>query len=437
MSRGSFLSGFILVLAALIPSPAASESLPQPLTLEDALGFADGAHPVLEVQRAEVEGRWASAAVVLAEDDLEVSVGARLRWVDPSAVAVDQGHDDHAVGLYLSKQLYDFGRGAAREAAAAAAAEAGESLLLGARQARRVDIVRRFLDVLLADLAYARDNEAMAIAFIRFDRLQDRHRLDQVSDVALREAEAEYQRFLTARATSASDQRRTRALLAAALNRPGDLPAELAAPVFTVLERPVPEVETLQQRVAADNPHLLALRAEVTAARQRLVAAEAADGPVLRGQLERVEYSRNTGTADPWRAGITLDVPLYTGGRAKAEVARARAELRRAEADLARQRMETRQAVLDLWLELDTLHRQSEEARAESTFRDLALDRARALYEMEVRADLGDSMSRTTAARHRRRSVEYAMAVAWMRLDALTGAAPEVMEERLLKGVAQ
>ncbi len=431
------LAATTLLGAALAAPAPGAEPLPQPLALEQALARADGPHPVLEAERAELAGRRAEAAGARAGDDLEVGVSGRLRWVDPPSYAIDQGNDDHSVGLYVRKQLYDFGRTAAREAAAAAAVEAQESLLLGARQARRVEIARRFLDVLLADLAYARDNEAMAIAFIRFDRLRDRHRLNQVSDVDLREAEAEYQAFLSARAESAAAQRRTRARLANALNRPGDLPADLARPRLPAKDRALPPVAELQEAVAADNPQLAALRARVGAARERLAAAEAEYAPVLSAQVERAEYTRDTGTADPWRAGVTLEVPLYTGGRARAEVAGARADLRRAEAELARQRLETRQAVLDLWLELDTLHQQLEDARIESAWRDIALDEARALYQMELRSDLGDSMFKTTAVRHRLRSIEYAMAVAWMRLDALAGAAPEVMVERLLKGVPE
>ena len=63
------------------------------------------------------------------------------------------------------------------------------------------------------------------------------------------------------------------------------------------------------------------------------------------------------------------------------------------------------------------------------------LDRSRALYEMEVKTDLGDSMARTTEARRRRVETEYRIALAWARLDAVLGVEPETLVANALRGV--
>ena len=128
-------------------------------------------------------------------------------------------------------------------------------------------------------------------------------------------------------------------------------------------------------------------------------------------------------------------MPIYSGGRTAADVARRRAEVSEARAELARQELEVRQAVLDLWLELNTLYVQREKVAALSVYRDLYLDRSRALYEMEVKTDLGDSMARTTEARLRRAEVEYQIALAWARLDAVLGVEPETLVANALKGI--
>ncbi len=445
MSRESCRVGrwrLALVLAGLgcwaaVPAQPSPARLPQPLTLADALSLADAAHPDLARKQAALDLSRAEQDAATSAGDASLSLVARARWVDPPSVAADQSPGDHQIGLVLSKRLYDFGQTEAREAAAGAEVLRREALLTDARQQRRITIMQRFFDVILADLRYARDNEAMAVAYVNLDRLRDRHKLHQISDIDLLGAEADYQKLLRSRTASASAQRSTRAKLALAMNRPEQLPGDLAAPDLAGAWRELPDVSQLQARALASNPRLRALREQLLAATRRLEAARAAANPVIRGELETSAYSRTLGSYDHWRAGVILEVPLYTGGRVKAEIAQRQAEIADARAQLAQGEMDVRQAVLDLWLDLDTLRVQKGEAKAEADFRDLYLDRSRALYEMEVKADLGDSMVRTTGAQLYEAQTTYAAALAQARLDALMGVEPEAMVTNLLKGAAR
>jgi hypothetical protein len=56
----------------------------------------------------------------------------------------------------------------------------------------------------------------------------------------------------------------------------------------------------------------------------------------------------------------------------------------------------------------------------------MALERARAEYELELKTNLGNSMAETQVARLRKRAVEYRLALAWARLEALLGG-PEAL----------
>ena len=120
-------------------------------------------------------------------------------------------------------------------------------------------------------------------------------------------------------------------------------------------------------------------------------------------------------------AGLVLELPLYTGGAKDAELAKAWAEVRERRASIARQELELRQAVLDLWLEISSLRARLEELDSLGRYRDLYLDRSRALYELEVTADLGDAMVGTSDHRLQQARAEYDIALAWAHLDALTG----------------
>ena len=64
------------------------------------------------------------------------------------------------------------------------------------------------------------------------------------------------------------NQRTSRAQLAETLNRPGDLPGDLVAPLPGHLERDLPELKQWLDQALASNPTLVALRAEAEAARE-------------------------------------------------------------------------------------------------------------------------------------------------------------------------
>lgn len=409
----------------------AAPPLPQPLTLAHALDLADDPHPDLLESRARLALARAERDGVNAEDDATAVLSTTLAWAEEDNYGESE---DHAAGVAVRKRLYDFGYSIALSKAAAAGVRGSESRLLDTRQQRRIAILEAFFDVILADLTFARDNEAMALEFVRFDRLQDRHELKQASDLELLEAEATYQEFRSAVMRGRARQRTARVRLAELLNRPQDLPSDVAVPsaLFTT-DRDLVDVESLQTTALENNPRLVALRAELEGAAKAIEAAQAASGPVVRAELDAGAQSRSQGArANDWRAGIVLDIPLYEGGRAGARIARAEAEHDQAKAGLARQAIAVRRAVVELWVELDVLRREREVDAVRRDFTELNLDRSRTLYQMEAISDLGDSMVMTSEARLQMARTAFDIALAWARLDALTGKAPEQMVSNLL-----
>lgn len=417
-------TAWIALLAALWPLAARpSGPLPEPLTLEYALSLADEPHPELEAARAGVEQARAELASATARYGLNATLEGRARWVQPQPVAGDGIADDHRTSLVLRRNLYDFGRsdGLGRSAESRLAGAGYRLQELSAR--RRIAIMEAYFAVLIADLEFTREDEAMAVAFVTLDRLRSRHELGQISDVDLLASESDYQAARRSRYAAEGRQRLARSALADLLNRPGDLPSTLEPPSLPHREREPGEVESLYRAALERNPGLLALRAQREAARQRLLAAEAEGRPRLSGEVEAAAYSRRLAANDEWRAGLFLEVPLYTGGGVAAIAALRQAEYREAEARLRQAEMETRHAILDLWLRLQTLRFQREEAAALRDYRELYLDRSRTIYEQEVKADLGDAMVRLTEAELAGVRADFERVLAWERLDALTGGA--------------
>jgi outer membrane protein TolC len=397
-------------------------TLPEPLTLDYALSLIDAQHPGIQAEQAARAKSTAERESAEAQSGLDVSVEGRARWVKPPSIAEDDSvTDDHKLSLFVRKPLYDFGRTSSRVEAAESAAEGVEYRYQAYRSERRVAIMEAFFDVLLADMEYARDNEAMAVSYIALDRLRNRQELGQASDITLLEQEADYQRSRLQLSLSENRQRATRSRLANLLNVPGALPSTVQPPSLDYHRRNLPEFDALLQAALQSNPQILALQADLAASSQRVEAARAERLPRLDGELEASNYTRELGSSDRRRAGVTLQVPLYSGGRTDSAIAIEQAEQYRVQAALDQARYDLREAVLEQWLAIQRLKLERDKAYSEQDYRELYLDRSRANYELEFTADLGDAMVRLSEAQLALAQTDYQMALAWERLDTLVG----------------
>lgn len=421
---------FILCLLLISSSASLSSTqgetelspLPEPLTLEYALSQVDIMHPDLQINEAAIKVARAKQQMLESDTGIKSRVIGRLRWVEPPSFNPDRSHDDHRLGLVVDKKLYDFGRTKSNLHAVQQNLESQKILYEDTRQQRRIEIMQRYFDVVLADLQFYQYNEAMAVAFIELDKRRDRNELGQVSDIQVLEQEAEYQRVRKRRSQSQNRQRLTRARLAYILGRPGQLPDTVSRPEnLPYLMRPLPEVEELQAQAIQYSNVLRALRARLSAAQSQLAAARAGDNPVLYGSAEANLYSKERANYDEWRVGVQLEVPLTTGGRVDADAAKQQAEIYHLQAELIAAEEQIKQTVLELWLELDALLIQREQMQAQMDYRELSLDRSRALYELEVKTNLGDSMVRVTEAEREAMLTDFNVALAWEKMDALTG----------------
>lgn len=394
--------------------------LGQPLTLEQALASVAETHPDLRIAEADRAMALAERDLASARSDWSLNLEAGLRrakpTVGPDAVS------DNSLRLNARKSLYDFGRTALAEQAAASVLAAREATLLDIRSRRRLDVMTRFFDVLLADLQFSADNEFMAVAYVNLDNARHRFEVGQIAAADLAQIEDGYQDWLMKRNASQVRQRVSRAQLAAVMNRSGQLSADLADPDLAGNDRPVPEYEALLPVLRTHNPRLAAMRAQLEGAAQRIEAVRADKSPALDLELEGADYSREASTRDSMKAGVVLTWPLYTGRRVDARMALEQAQFQRLQAESEKLALDLEQLLLENWLEIGELQRTIRTAaKKHSDYRDLALERARGQYEVELKTNLGDSMAATMAAKLRERKIEYQLALAYARLEALLG----------------
>ncbi|WP_052348269.1 TolC family protein [Imhoffiella purpurea] len=217
--------------------------------------------------------------------------------------------------------------------------------------ARQLDVMERYFDVLLADQSFAADSEAMAVAYVQFDRARARAELGQFSELRVLELEAIYQKYLHRRTASQIAQQQTRALLAVSLGDIGELPRDLAAPSLPPLPETLPEFDELRAKASA-------------------------------------EFERHGALVQAGPARIVR---------------------------------ERDQQLMELLLRLELLDAAWRRVGAESARNDLKLDQSRTLYEQEVTADLGYSMSQQTRSRFDEQRIDYCRALAWAEIQALVG----------------
>ncbi len=395
--------------------------LPEPLTLEAALGAIDDRHPTIATARAETAALASAVAEAAADDDLTIDLDLQAHRIEPRDDSPYGGTDDSRASLTLYKRLYDFGRTRHRRDAAEKALASGRANEAEAQLTLRREVMAAYFSVLLADLTAATANEAMSVAYVRFDRARDQHELGRISEVELLRLEDEYQKTLLARQRAETLQRQRREKLALLLDRPGELSSSLEPPSLPGLTAPLPDFDTLLAEALENSPRLKQLDARIDAIEARRKAVRAGRKPDLYLQLEAHEYRQTFGSRTPWRAIIGLDIPLYQGGRIDAGLAAVEAERQKLLAGKRSAEFAIRQRLLETLQEIETLQLQLKQAAIREDYRELYLDRSRAQYELEIKTDLGDAMVEQSAARAFAEQTRFDLALAREKLVELTG----------------
>ncbi|OQX10949.1 MAG: hypothetical protein BWK73_18940 [Thiothrix lacustris] len=165
---------------------------------------------------------------------------------------------------------------------------------------QRLEILQRFFDVLLADGSAVRDNENMAVYFIPLDRTRTRMELKEFSELDVAELDAEYQIVRQQGAASMASQRLTRALLAQAINNPQTLPNELNPVTLGKLPAEMPTLDELVAASLQGNKWLKERRDDANADERAVIDME------LRQQILEIL--------------LRLDIFKVAEGRSKAEM---------------------------------------------------------------------------------------------------------------------
>lgn len=414
-----WLLGLVAISHVAWSAPTAQQRLPEPLTLEAALAIAAEQDPRVMLAQAKSQQANAQLAALSSLDSFKMQFNGGLVRREFNG----REEDFNNVYVTLQKQLYDFNRSALSQSAAQTKYQAEQALERLAVSDYRQSVIKAFYDVLLADAAYAVENEQLAIEYVALDNAKEELAVGKLSELDIAALDEPYQRTLVRRALAESQQRNTRAALAELLGFPNKLPETLVASKQSELaKRKLDDPKTLQAKALDNNPELKAAQLMIEAAELSLQSAEKLNMPRIdaigragwHSQVETLYEGR-------WRADLAISMPIFDGGLKDAEVDKAKAELNKQRALRLALERQTRQAVLETALAIERLKTREAQVKVAGDFAERYLDKSRTEYQFERKTDLGDSLVRVTRAEFEALQLQRDRAVLWDSLAKLLG----------------
>jgi len=427
------LSSLVALLLVMAISPGAvalegsktDQTLPVPLTLADAISIGSlSSHPDLLLSRANQISALSELEHARSGYELNASLDMSTALIEPSRLATDQSSDDHRATLNIRKQLYDFGYTSSAISSAEDAVVASEFRESHIRRLRQIEIVKAYYDVVLADLKYLWDNEAMSMRFVRLDKSRDRFALKQISDIELLKDEVGYQQALTKRRATDFLQRTARSILAESINRPGELSTHLDTRIRLKNDLALGEPEQYIMSALDKNAEILEQKKVLSAAEHSVASAKNRWHPTLEAEINVSEYSRELASSDNWRAGLNLHVPLSESTSSASEVTKKRSEQLYQLARLKQMELQARNRVYTLWQNIQTLQIEESQLKVEDKQAQRALDKIRGEYELEIKTNLGSALVNTSRIRYQLSKNKVEQVLAWMQLTMLVGHDP-------------
>lgn len=399
--------------------------LPDLMSLAQSLSFADERHPDILKQEAQAKLSQAQS----------LGAGLNARWKGDillsartaELVNLDRGfEDDSWAQIGLSKVLWDFGRTGAERDEAQLGIESTGIALEYARRLQRIQIMKRFFEVLAADYQFAADNEAMTLSFFPYNRAEERRaRFDSVSELEVMEKRAAYLDEFARRNQAIRRQRASRLRLALAMGLPQSQPDNLIEPDLAAYERALPDFDDLLEEVLRTNPVLEQKQLELAQLKATSAVVDSAGRPSLSMKLEAAEYVQDYRFRDRARATLSLYLPLLAGSVQDVEQAKLSALVVAKEAELLNLDYQVREQVLEWVQRLEMLTQQINQNELNLEYRERALDKSRIEYENEVRAQIGQAQADMAKLIWQSAQAKFERALVWEQLDAVLGL-PEV-----------
>lgn len=398
-----------------------TEALPSLMSLQQALNLASVNHPSLLSSQADIKSAQAKISNSTIPNRWNGSLIFNARNAD---LINDEDHykNDSYTELSISKQIWDFGRADANRLAADLDLQAHEINATFVQRLQRIKIMSRFLQVIAADIRFGAENEAMSLAFFPFSRAEERReRFGSVSELEVMEKRVDYFDELSQRNQAIRNQRASRFKLALAMGRPKAQPDGLIEPDLSAYARELPDFDTLMLDVLAANPRLKQSKTELKQLMLNQENFKLGKKPTLKLKLSAYEYDQTHRSRDKGRGLLALEIPLFKGSAIAAQQAEIAATIYHKEAQILSLDYEIREQVLNWVQRLEALNQEIEQNVQNLEYRERELDKSRLLYEMDVRARIGQAQADMAKLLWQDAEIKFERAIIWEQIDAVLG----------------
>ncbi len=356
-----FFYGFFLC-AILFPAGMQAQEAPARLTLEGAVKLALRQNPSVQIAllaAAEQEqDKNIARSALLPQAGLGVSDAARRQNLETGIGQRIPGAPQHTGPFQVFTAGTTFGTPvldlslwrryqAAQETARAAKAAANVT-----REQVVLLVVSQYIGTLRAAANVKASESRVALAQALYDQAADLQRAGVGTGIDTLRANVELQNEKQRLIQAQTERDSSLFALSRLLNLDPRKPVELAD-TLAFFETPQPEMETSIEQGLAARPEWKAQEAQIRAARNARKAASESRLPSLRADGNWSYQGVSSTTGIPvYTYQASVNMPLFTGGRIRAEIARADLEMRRLEqqqADLRNEiALEVKTALLNL-----------------------------------------------------------------------------------------
>ncbi len=408
---------------------------PPRLTLEQAVRTAMEKHPILQssefaVQSAEARVKQAQSSYYPQVAGAGIQTNGSLRsnaFLRPSGSLIQPNQSDMTVGATASQLLYDFGQTKYKVESQRADRARFEKEAL----ARRADVVlgvqRTYLSVLkrqrLVQIADETVRERDTIKQ-QVDTLY-RHQIKSKLDLGLVQVQLSDAEFAVIQARN--DLSSAFAELNHAMGVEGVPFYELEDVSVEVTQPDL--LDSLLSEAQSRRPELLALKARVRTAENRMKAASSQHYPVLQvvgsaGDTEHISDRPLVQEGGWWGAGAIVSVPFFTGFLIQNQVAEATSQKREAESVYLAVLQDIQLQVKENFLAMVTLIQQVKVAQQQVAIGREALGLARQRYKLGLSSivEVTQSEVAVTAAETRLAETQYNAKIAEAQLRYAVGA---------------
>ncbi|MCH9646411.1 MAG: TolC family protein [Proteobacteria bacterium] len=394
-----------------------SEPLPNPLTLSHILKLTSEYSFAEKQQLLDIDAEqhrlndWNSQYDTTAKIDLQLA--KRSDYDD----AINNSH----AFVYLKKTLYN------------QAIEIGKSAQLDTinnenlslqqlKQDKSIQLMRSFFDIVLADLSYETALQKLAISAIREGRVRDDYDTQSASEVMLLEKQADTQLSQVQRIKAESAQIQTRAKLAQLLNISYEnRPDEVVKPDYKHLFKKDLDDFSYYQKKLKNNLKLKQLEQSLQAIKRQISQQKNNLGIVINSSARLGEQGYQREKNGQWRAGLQLSMPFGTDANQESKISQLMIQSKKKQLEIEQLQQDLLGEALDHYLNLSALRQIHKALIVELDYRDLHLEKARANYEMEIKSDIGNSMTSYTDSERKLAENEFNYVITLKKLHHLIG----------------